>query len=169
MSNARRRSRRLRRSCRALDPWARWPASPLTDRAPASPAHHIRARSGADLANAALLVDETVCADAVAAEVDRDVRLAALRIAARRRCRELHRGVDAGFARRAADAEVRTGIDELVQLDPRAAVRAVGRVDVQLLLHVSVGQVVDDVLVADPHVLRHTAAPLRLVERGARR
>src|SRR5687768_12613796 len=95
-------------------------------------------RSGRDLANAALLVDEAIRTDAVAAEVDRDVRLAGLRAGARRRSRQPHRRVDAAATARRTDTEVAAGIDKLVDLDPRAAVRAVGGVDVQLLLHVAV-------------------------------
>ncbi len=68
------------------------------------------------------------------------------------------------------DAEVGPGIDVLHQLDPGAAVDAVGLVEPQLLLHVAVGQVVDQVLVADPDIAWQSPRPLRAVRdrRGVR-
>src|SRR6185312_1636890 len=126
------------------------------------------ARSGRDLADAAALVKEPVRRHAVAPKVDGDVGLARLGPGARGILRQLGRRIDPGLAGGAAHAKVGARIDVLLQLHPGAAVLAVGLVDPQLLLHVPVGQVVDQLLVANPDVLRHAVRPVLLGEDGRR-
>jgi hypothetical protein len=98
-----------------------------------------------DLTHAALLEEQALGAHVVAAEIDRDVRLAALRAGARRRLGQGQRGIDSRCARGGAHAEVGAVVHVLVEPAPGAAARAVGFVDPQLLLHAAVGEVIDGV------------------------
>ena len=105
-----------------------------------------------DLAHAALLIDESLGTDVVAAKIDCDVWLAAFRAGTRRRIGKHHRRIDAGRACRASDTKIGSVVHVFTQQPPRAAVLTAGFVDPKLLLHASVGKVVDCVLVADPLV-----------------
>src|SRR5713226_8475131 len=90
-----------------------------------------------DVADAALLVEETVGADAVASQVDGDVGLARFGAVAGRRVGQPNRGIDPGLARRSAESEALAGVDQLGELLPASAAGAVGLVDPKLLLHVA--------------------------------